>query len=81
LPLPATAVLLIALSLPNEFLLPQRHGAQWYGLSRDTVRRGLATLEAMGLLTYRVRKKKAPLAPAGVTNERFYKLIGPLEKQ
>jgi hypothetical protein len=81
LPLPATAVLLIALSLPDQFLLPQRHGGQWYGVSRDTIRRGLTTLEAMGLLSHRVKKKKAPLAPSGVTNERIYRLTGPMAKR
>ena len=78
LDLPATVVLLIALSLPNEFLLPQRHGAKWYGVSRDTVRRGLASLQRMGLLTYRTVTKPAPLAPTGITNDRLYSLTGPL---
>lgn len=80
LELSATAVFLIALSLPQDFLLPQHHGARWYGVSRDTIRRGLATLQAMGLLTYRVTQKKAPLAPSGVTYDRVYRLIGPFAK-
>jgi hypothetical protein len=77
LDLPATTVLLIALSLPNRFLLPQHHGARWYGVSRDTIRRGLRTLQAMGLLSYRPVTKKAPLAPSGVTRDRLYTLTGP----
>ena len=79
LDLPATAVLLIALSLPDRFLLPQHHGAQWYGISRDTVRRGLLTLQRMGLLSYRTVEKPAPTAPAGVTRDRLYSLTGPLK--
>lgn len=81
LDLPATAVLLIALSLPETFLLPQHHGAKWYGVSRDTVRRGLATLQAMGLLSHEVKRKKAPLAPSGVTQDRLYRLTGPFSKR
>jgi hypothetical protein len=64
------------LSLPPKFLLPQRHGARWYGISRDTVRRGLSTLQAMGLLTFQSVTKKAPLAPSGVTKDRLYSLTG-----
>lgn len=77
LDLPATTVLLIALSLPPQFLLPQHHGARWYGVSRDTIRRGLGTLQTMGLLSYRSVKKKAPLAPSGMTHDRIYTLTGP----
>ncbi|HEU5062698.1 MAG TPA: hypothetical protein VFT79_06035 [Solirubrobacterales bacterium] len=79
LDLPATAVLLIALSLPDEFRLPQHHGAEWYGISRDTVRRGLHTLQRMGLLSYRKIGKVAPLAPSGMTVDRVYSLTGPLK--
>lgn len=79
LDLPATAVLLIALSLPKRFLLPQNHGADWYGVSRDTIRRGLKTLQARGLISFRVVTKSAPLAPAGVTRDRLYTLTGPFE--
>jgi hypothetical protein len=78
LDLPATTVLLIALSLPDRFFLPQRHAAQWYGVSRDTIRRGLQSLQRMGLLSYRTVKKPAPLAPSGVTRDRLYSLTGPL---
>ncbi len=44
LDLPATAVLLIALSLRQAFSLPYERAGDWYGLSRDTVRRGVAEL-------------------------------------
>lgn len=50
LTLPAKATLLIALSLPNSFLLPTEKAAPWYGLSTDTVERGLRELQSAGLL-------------------------------
>lgn len=79
LDLPATAVLLIALSLPKKFVLPQSHGADWYGVSRDTLRRGLRTLQEMGLISFSTVTKKAPLAPSGITRDRLYTLTGPFE--
>jgi len=75
--LPAKAVLLIALSLGEDFWLPTERGARWYGLSRDTVSRGLATLLRLGLLEVRVEYKTAPLAPAGITQQRRYMLRPP----
>ena len=77
LSLPATAVLLIALSLPQTFVLPQEHGGRWYGLSRDTVRRGLSVLLGQGLLDVRVLHKRAPLSPIGTTEHRHYRLCKP----
>ena len=75
--LPAKAVLLIALSLRDDFLLPTERGAQWYGLSRDTVRKGLRDLRLLSLLTVREMPKIAPLTPLGYTLERRYTLGGP----
>ena len=75
--LPAKAVLLIALSLKDEFLLPTRQGADWYGLSRDTMRKGLRTLRLLGILEVSEEPKKAPLAPLGFTMERRYTVKAP----
>jgi hypothetical protein len=75
--LPAKSLLLIALSLGDDFLLPHERGATWYGLSRDTVARGLSTLLRLGLLHVRLVEKKAPLSPKGVTLERRYTLRPP----
>lgn len=75
--LPAKAVLLIALSLRDEFILPTKQGADWYGLSRDTVRKGLRTLRLLGVLEMTEEPKKAPLAPLGFTMERRYTLKTP----
>ena len=77
LSLPAKALLLIALSLGPDFWLPHERGARWYGLSRDTVSRGLATLLRLGLLEVRHERKKAPLSPQGFTEERRYALRPP----
>lgn len=79
LDLAATAVVLIALSLPDKFVLPQRHAAEWYGISRDTVQRGLKSLQDLGLLTYTLTSKVAPTSPTGVTVDRIYSLTGPLK--
>lgn len=79
LDLAATAVLLIALSLPDRFLLPQKHAAEWYGVSRDTIQRGLKSLRDFGLLTYSSASKVAPSAPTGMTVDRIYSLTGPLK--
>jgi DNA-binding transcriptional ArsR family regulator len=75
--LPAKALLLIALSLGEDFWLPRERGASWYGLSRDTVSRGLSTLLRLGLLDVRVEYKKAPLAPRGIAEQRRYMLRPP----
>jgi DNA-binding transcriptional ArsR family regulator len=75
--MPAKALLLIALSLNPDFWLPHEHGARWYGLSRDTVSRGLSTLLRLGLLEVRYERKKAPLSPKGFTEERRYALRPP----
>jgi DNA-binding transcriptional ArsR family regulator len=76
LSLPATSVLLIALSLDRGFVLPLDAGARWYGISRDTLRRGLRELKAEGVLTFSSRVKQAPRSPTGRTEERRYTLQG-----
>lgn len=74
LDLAATAVLLIALSLRSPFVLPLDHGARWYGISRDTVRRGLRALVEAEVLTFRSNVKRAPRSVTGATEERRYTL-------
>lgn len=77
LDLPAVAVLLIALSLPRTFVLPQERGGEWYGVSRDTIRRGVRTLRRYELLTMRVTLRKTALSPTGAVEQRHYSLSGP----
>lgn len=81
LDLPATTVLLIGLSLRSTFKLPHERGAEWYGLSRDTIRRGLAQLRQHQLLTTRTIWKPTPISPTGATEERLYTLTGPFAPQ
>ncbi len=75
--LPGKAVLLIALSLRADFVLPTERGARWYGLSRDTVRKGLRELRLLGLLEMREVSRPAPLEGLGYTTERHYTLRPP----
>jgi len=81
--LPAKALLLIALSLLDDFYLPEEKGPPWYGISPDTVGRGLRSLKAQGLLTERVLQRKAPGTAQGFTRQHHYTLqppFGPLGK-
>jgi hypothetical protein len=71
------SVLLIALSLQPDFILPGQQAAGWYGLSPDTIKRGIRQLRSVGVLSVRMVSKKAPLAPAGHTLERHYSLRAP----
>lgn len=75
--LPTKAVLLIALSLSDDFLLPLDQAPRWYGISKDSTRNGLRGLITRGFLTVSQRRKPAPLTPAGYTIERRYKLRSP----
>jgi hypothetical protein len=43
------AALLIALSLPSPFILPTERAPAWYGISADTLERGLYELTARGV--------------------------------
>lgn len=81
LSLPAKAALLIALSLTDEFILPYEKAAEWYGISADTIGRGLRELRELELLAVERQLKDAPLAPEGYTLELSYTLkppFGPL---
>lgn len=75
--LPAKSVLLIALSLRQPFKLPAEHAARWYGVSRDTIAKGLRDLRTLGIIDYRESVKPAPLTAAGITRERLYVLQRP----
>ena len=72
------AVLLIALSLDDDFILPLDQAPQWYGISRDSVKHGLATLRLLGLLEAHSERKVAPLSPLGHTLQRRYRVRPPL---
>lgn len=69
LDLRAKAVLLIALSLDDGFVLPIERAPDWYGISADTTNRGLLELRDAGLLDLQLTTKTAPLAPDGIAQE------------
>jgi hypothetical protein len=76
--LPTKAVLLIALSRPeDDFILPHEHAARWYGLSVDSLRQGLRQLQLLGFLSMRQNRQSAPLSPSGFRTERRYTLRPP----
>jgi len=81
--LPGKTMLLIALSLDDDFPLPTEKGPDWYGISADTLQRGFDELSRHQLLDVDVRYKKAPLSPLGYTEDRHYTLkapFGPLRR-
>lgn len=76
LTLPAKAILLVALSLGDDFILPVEKVPAWYGISADTAQRGIAELRRRNVLTEQNVKKTAPLAPKGFTYDRRFTLVG-----
>jgi len=81
LSLAEVAMLLIALSLSDDFRLPAEEVPGWYGISADTAGRGLRGLSDRGLLEMRKHYKTAPLSPTGYTADNLYTLqqpFGPL---
>jgi hypothetical protein len=70
------AGLLIALSLPSPFILPAERAPAWYGISADTLERGLRELTDRGALGRVLKVRKAPLAPAGKTRVAEYDRLG-----
>ena len=77
LKLAGKATLLICLAQKPTFNLRTEHAAGWYGISADTLQRGLDELRDLGLLQVWTRAKKAPRARYGTTLENFYRLQGP----
>lgn len=77
LELPELAVLLIARSLGDNFRLPYEDAPDWYGISADTVARGIDRLIKKNLIKVDKTYKKAPLSPLGYTAEHRYTLCDP----
>ncbi|MDQ5822208.1 MAG: hypothetical protein M3540_12275 [Actinomycetota bacterium] len=80
LDVPAKAALLILLSRQPGNDLPQERASKWYGISSDTLGRGLKTLRENGLVRVRVRQKQAPLSPIGFSWEQRYTLLAPFNR-
>jgi hypothetical protein len=77
LALPAKAMLLIALSLPDRFVLPNNKAPSWYGLSPNTAQRGLKQLTDSCIIESTVLLKRAPNSPTGITKVLYYTLSEP----
>lgn len=80
LSLAGKAMLFISLqatSAKASFYLPYDRAPQWYGVSGDTVQRGLRELRRAGLLREIFQKIAAPLSPTGTTTRVHYSLLGP----
>lgn len=76
LKLAGKATLLICLAQGPTFTLPTERAAGWYGVSPDTLQRGLDELRELELLKVWTRTKKAPRARYGYTVENHYALLG-----
>lgn len=77
LSLPAKAMLLVSLSLQDDFYLPFDKAEAWYGISSDSAGRGMRELEEHGLLHYRQLWRKNQRSDTGWREERHYTLGGP----
>lgn len=77
LSLPAKAMLLIALSLPDDFPLPADRVPKWYGISADTAERGLRELRRSRVLNFDEQWVKNAKSDTGWTQERRYTLDEP----
>jgi hypothetical protein len=70
-------VLLIALSLEDDFILPEDKAQPWYGISPDFAGDGLRALKKLDVLTAKTYYRKTPLTVTGWTEERSYTLQAP----
>lgn len=77
LTLPGIATLLIALSLPDDFILPYAKAKPWYGIGTDTLERGIHQLIDLGVLAFRVEWVANAKAKTGWQSQRHYTLTGP----
>jgi hypothetical protein len=80
LSLPAKALLLVALSLPDGFYLPSERAQGWYGVSPDTAERGLRELRTAGLLHDDRHWVKDQRSETGWTERWTYTLTGPFSQ-
>lgn len=76
LSLPAKAMLLIALSLKEEFQLSADQAPKWYGISSDTAERGLRQLRKDDILEGDYEWEVNPRSPTLYTQRWTYTLCG-----
>lgn len=77
LDLTATAMLLIALTLKDNFYLPYEKAKPWYGISPKSAEQGLNALCRHKLLSLNRRWVKAPRSATGRAERRLYTLNSP----
>jgi hypothetical protein len=75
--LPGKAMLLIALSLEDDFILPEERAPAWYDVSADFAGDGLRALKKLEVLSSRTDYIKSSLTVTGWTEERSYTLQPP----
>ena len=76
LSLPAKAMLLVALSLPDGFYLPSERADDWYAISPDSADRGLRELRKATLLDADRQWVKNQRSDTGWTEHWTYSLTG-----
>jgi hypothetical protein len=76
LSLAGKATLFICLAQGHTFTLPTPRASVWYGVSSDTLQRGLDELRRHGLVQRWTRTVKAPRARHGLTRLYHYRLTG-----
>lgn len=76
LSLSAKAMLLIALSLDEDFPLPSERAPSWYGISPATAKRGLRELVQKEFLAYSTGWRVDPKSKTGWAEVRSYNLLG-----
>lgn len=76
----AKATLLVALSLRPPFVLPAERAPDWYGMSADTVDRGLRELRDAGLLSRTFTTVENWLSPTGKTTLYKFALKPPFAR-
>jgi hypothetical protein len=75
------AVLLLARSLrPTGFTLPLARSMAWYGISRDTLRRGMDELIRAKVVRYSKADVSSLHAPRGTSVRRTFVLVGPMAR-
>lgn len=75
--LPGKAMLLIALSLEDDFILPEDKAKPWYGISPDFAGDGLRVLRKLKVLARKTDYRSSPLTVTGWTEEFSYTLQPP----
>ena len=74
------AALLIGLAQAPTFTLPTERAGAWYGISPDTLQRGIDELRDLGYVKVWSRTKKAPRSRYGYTSENHYAMQGPFAR-